>query len=61
MRFAGRLTLGCFVILPLLGFLAPSGSSQASAVPPSSGHWLAGADGGVFSFDAPFFGSAAAK
>jgi hypothetical protein len=29
------------------------------AAPPPLGYWLLGGDGGVFSFNAPFFGSAA--
>jgi hypothetical protein len=38
-----------------LGMVAESGT--ASAVPSSSGYWLGAADGGVFSFGAPFYGS----
>jgi hypothetical protein len=36
-------------------------STAANAAParPSPGYWLAGADGGVFSFGAPFYGSGA--
>jgi hypothetical protein len=31
--------------------------NNAAALPPTPGYWLAGADGGVFSFGAPFYGS----
>jgi hypothetical protein len=61
MRLAGRLAVGCLVALPFLGLLTTAGgSSEGAVVPPGPGYWLAGADGGVFSFGAPFFGSAAA-
>ena len=43
--------------IPLL--LTPS-SAVATPAPTSPGYWLAGADGGVFSFDAPFYGSGSA-
>ena len=33
--------------------------APAAALPPPSGYWLVGGDGGVFGFDVPFFGSAA--
>jgi hypothetical protein len=61
MRLVGRLTVGCIATLPVLGFITAAGGSRASAVPSAApAYWLAGADGGVFSFGAPFFGSAAA-
>jgi hypothetical protein len=32
-------------------------AAPASVAPPQRGYWLLGGDGGVFSFDAPFFGA----
>jgi hypothetical protein len=51
--------LGSLFALALSAFFvsppgAPGVGAATSAVP---GYWLAGADGGVFSFDAPFFGA----
>ena len=43
--------------VPLLLTHAPAGAEPA---PTSPGYWLAGADGGVFSFGAPFLGSGSA-
>jgi len=37
--------------------LAGTTSANAVTVPPTPGYWLAGADGGVYSFGAPFYGS----
>jgi hypothetical protein len=46
-----------------LGIASPSGAQPVyvpptSIPPPPPGYWLLGSDGGVFSFNAPFFGSA---
>ena len=51
-RAAALLAFAC-VGVPLIG------PTTATAAPPPAapGYWLAGADGGVFSFGAPFFGS----
>ena len=38
--------------------LAGTTSANAATAPPAPGYWLAGADGGVFSFNLPFSGSA---
>ena len=38
----------------------PTVSADAAALRPAPGYWLAGADGGVFSFGAPFHGSGTA-
>jgi hypothetical protein len=35
----------------------PTSAPAASAAAPSAGYWLAGSDGGVYAFNAPFFGS----
>jgi hypothetical protein len=41
-----------------VGVLSVGVTATNAAIPrPTSGYWLAGADGGVFSFDAPFYGS----
>jgi hypothetical protein len=39
--------------------LASAGGAAPIAPVPTPGYWLVGADGGVFSFNAPFFGSGA--
>jgi hypothetical protein len=56
---------GCLVVavaLAVLTFGAFSGSAHAStravSVVATPGYWLVGVDGGVFSFNAPFYGSA---
>lgn len=51
--------VSCLATLSILGFATPGVSSPADAAPAVPGYWLAGADGGIFSFGAPFFGSAA--
>ena len=43
------------VALPTTSVAEPMAQSQ------TPGYWLVGADGGVFSFDAPFFGSSASQ
>ena len=56
-------SIGGVTILIVLG-LVGGGEAQAARVRPSArtasspGYWLVGADGGVFSFNAPFYGSA---
>lgn len=42
---------------PLL--VGPTTTTAAAVSPPTPGYWLAGADGGIFSFNAPFYGSGA--
>ena len=49
-----RLTLVLLVALAGATSWAPG---VAQARPASGGYWLAGADGGVFSYGAPFYGS----
>src|SRR5665213_562860 len=49
------------VVLPMVlvgALMLASGPAGAGPIGTSSGYWLAGADGGVFSFNAPFYGSA---
>ncbi len=48
-------------IVALAGIGAASIATPAGAAPPASGYWLLGGDGGVFSFNAPFFGSPASE
>jgi hypothetical protein len=50
-----RLSFVLFVVLLFAALVAP----PAQAVVQPSGYWLVSGDGGVFSFRAPFFGSAA--
>ena len=50
----GAVTLSMTCAVSMLATSSPAGAEPA---PTSPGYWLAGADGGVFSFDAPFFGS----
>ncbi len=49
------------IVVPVLlsaMLMAPAPAGAGAKVPPlASGYWLAGADGGVFAFGAPFFGS----
>ena len=40
------------------GFLLTYGGDALTESPPANGYWLVGADGGVFAFDVPFYGSA---
>ncbi|HEY4928575.1 MAG TPA: hypothetical protein VIH95_05445 [Acidimicrobiales bacterium] len=49
-----RMTLVLLIALAGAGVWAPG---PAQARPASGGYWLAGADGGVFSYAAPFYGS----
>jgi hypothetical protein len=62
MRLVGRLTVGSSIAtLLVIGFVTIAGGSPTGAAPPANpGYWLAGADGGVFSFGAAFFGSGSA-
>jgi hypothetical protein len=54
------LRLACLLgLVSTLVFCWPMGSHAASASPSTSGYWLMAGDGGVFSFGAPFYGSAA--
>ena len=39
--------------------IGPTTTKAVAVSPPLPGYWLAGADGGVFSFNAPFYGSGA--
>jgi hypothetical protein len=51
-----RSALGCALVLS--GLVAvPVATPTGAVAPRMPGYWLAGADGGVFSFGAPFFGS----
>src|SRR5580704_7133726 len=54
-RVAAVLACACIGV-PLAG----TTSANAATAPPAPGYWLAGADGGVFSFGAPFYGSGVA-
>jgi hypothetical protein len=48
------------VVLTLVGagvLLVGAASVNAATVQPTPGYWLTGADGGVFAFNAPFYGS----
>lgn len=54
---ASALALFVLVLSVFSGlFEGPGAQSALAAVPPTPGYWLAGADGGVFSFGPPFFG-----
>jgi hypothetical protein len=62
LRAVATAVLGAICVT--LGFASvASGSPTSSRTPirPTPGYWLVGADGGVFSFDAPFFGSGASQ
>jgi hypothetical protein len=50
---------GCVgvVLLSCAFTCLPTAVSATNAATPSPGYWLAGSDGGVYSFNAPFFGS----
>jgi len=49
---------GVGALLLSFGFTyLPTTASATSATAHSPGYWLAGADGGVYSFNAPFYGS----
>jgi hypothetical protein len=43
-----------------VGATPSNAAATSSPTPPTAGYWLAGADGGVFSFGAPFYGSGVA-
>ncbi len=45
------------LVFASVGVIATTASADASPPPSTPGYWLAGADGGVFSFGAPFYGS----
>jgi hypothetical protein len=51
-RTVAVLALACIGV-PLAGSTATS----AATAPPTSGYWLVGADGGIFSFGVPYYGS----
>lgn len=42
-------------------FTSVPGRAATTPTPKSPGYWLAGADGGIFAFDAPFYGSGVAS
>ena len=48
------LAIGAFASV---GVLMANVSAEAAPQRPAPGYWLAGADGGVFAFNAPFYGS----
>ena len=53
-----RRTVAALLVCASVGVsLAVTTAANAAPARPSPGYWLAGADGGVFSFGAPFFGS----
>jgi hypothetical protein len=52
---AGGVVTACLSLLGLT--LLPTTASATTSIAPSPGYWLAGADGGVYSFNAPFYGS----
>jgi hypothetical protein len=56
---ARRVGQAAALILAVSGlFVSPaSGTPKTTATTPVPGYWLAGADGGVYSFNAPYFGS----
>jgi hypothetical protein len=61
MKLVVRLAVGCLATLPFSWFITSGGAMPSGATPSAvAGYWLAGADGGVFSFGAPFFGSGSA-
>ena len=58
----GRLLGASAIGLAVSTLAAPSVSEAVSPVPaPTAGYWLVGGDGGVFSFNAPFYGSGLAS
>jgi hypothetical protein len=47
---------------PIVGMAAPIAAPPTGTSPPPTtvaGYWMVAADGGIFSFDTPFFGSPA--
>ncbi|MCU1456089.1 MAG: Esterase [Actinomycetia bacterium] len=54
-----RVVVAALVVVAFAGL--GSVGSPAGAAAPAPGYWLLGGDGGVFSFDAPFFGAAASE
>ena len=61
MRMARALTVGFLVVVAalLVGAVPARAAGLAPHSSPIPGYWLVGADGGVFSFNAPFEGSGA--
>jgi hypothetical protein len=58
-RRSRRLLFAIGLLSAAACFLVPSPVASAAPASESPGYWLAGADGGVFAFDAPFYGSGA--
>jgi len=55
---------GTFLCLITFGLTSTAGATplgDRGSVRPTPGYWLAGADGGVFAFNAPFYGSGTAS
>jgi len=61
MTTSRRWRLGGVALLAMWGLLliGPTTTKAVAASPPMPGYWLAAADGGVFAFNAPFYGSGA--
>jgi hypothetical protein len=58
LRRGGAAAAGLGVVLLSCAFISPPRTATAASVAaPSPGYWLAGSDGGVYAFNAPFFGS----
>ena len=45
------------LVLSAAAAVAAGPATAQALAPPATGYWLAGADGGVFAFNAPFYGS----
>jgi len=57
-RWVSLVAIGPLLALPLgFGSAGAADPSPSTPMATSPGYWLVGADGGVFSFNAPFFGS----